>query len=51
MRQFRYEGTENPFRINCTKCKREDCDFEFTPDHNMVIYCNACGATHIVFKE
>jgi len=50
MRQFRNEGTGNPFTISCKTCNRSDCDFDFTAPGDIVIFCKACGNTHMIFK-
>jgi hypothetical protein len=38
------------FRIRC-ECGRVACDFQFTENGDIVIYCLTCGRTEIIFKD
>ncbi|HDK42085.1 MAG TPA: hypothetical protein ENG87_01795 [Candidatus Pacearchaeota archaeon] len=39
------------FRIVCDCCKRQLCDFQFTEESDIVIYCRSCGQAKMVFKD
>ena len=39
------------FRIICDCCKRQLCDFQFTEEGDIVIYCRSCGQARMIFKD
>ena len=45
------ENNKQGFRIVCDVCKRQLCDFQFTEEGDIVVYCRSCGQMKMIYKS